>query len=338
MNDYGHHHERSTGEDEPRSRWRQRLRHLLIHHHDHGPVSGRDHSAEGIRATKVSLVGLGVTAVLQAVIVVVSGSVALLSDTLHNLGDALTAIPLWVAFSLGGRRPTRTYTYGFHRAEDIAGLLIVLAIGVSALLIGWESVRRLLEPRLLDHVPWVIGAGVVGAVGNEMVARYRIKVGRAIGSEALVADGHHARSDAWTSLAVVAAGIGAASGAAWVDPVAGLVVAGVIVGLLFKSAKGVGRRLLDGVAPEMVGLAERVILEVDGVRGLTDLRLRFHGHQLHVSASVAVDAELSVRDGHETAHTVEHELLHAFDFPVVATIHVDPHGMDAAHQISAHHT
>ncbi|HLF62029.1 MAG TPA: cation diffusion facilitator family transporter [Acidimicrobiia bacterium] len=314
-----------------------RLRHALIH--DHGSVheNQRDTSAEGIRATKISLIVLGVTAALQAVIVVFSGSIALLSDTLHNLADALTAIPLWIAFSLGRRRPTKTYTYGFHRAEDIAGLLIVLAIGASALLIALESIERLLDPRLFTHVPWVIAAGLVGAFGNELVARHRMRVGRSIGSEALVADGRHARSDAWTSLAVVAAGIGAALGAWWVDPIAGLLVTLVIIRLLITSAKGIGRRLLDGVDPALVARAETVILDVDGVRDVGDLRLRFHGHQLNVTASIAVDPDISVRFGHDTALEVEHALHHAFDFPVVATIHIDPHGMEDSHRLTDHH-
>lgn len=318
---------------------RHRLQHLWSHGHDHGThsVEPGESVTAGIKATKISLVVLGITAALQAVIVIMSGSVALLSDTLHNLGDALTAIPLWIAFLLGRRKPTRTYTYGFHRAEDMAGLLIVLAIGGTAVLVGWESIRRLFEPRLIDQIPWVIAAGLVGAAGNELVARYRIRVGLMIGSEALVADGQHARSDAWTSLAVVAAGIGAAFGLSWVDPAAGLVVSVVIFVLLVRSARGIGRRLLDGVDPELVATAERVILSVEDVREVTDLRVRFHGHQLHISASIAVAANLTVLQAHETAHAAEHELHHAFNFPVVATIHIDPHGVDDAHQRVAHH-
>ena len=336
MGDVGHRHEHSAEGVRSHHAWWSPFSPFLAHDHDHA-LAFRGASAEGIRATKISLIGLGATAAVQGVIVVFSGSVALLSDTVHNLGDALTAIPLWIAFSLGRRRPTRTYTYGFHRAEDIAGLSIVLAIGASALLIGWEAFRRLLEPRVIDQIPWVIAAGVVGAVGNELVARYRTGIGKRIGSEALIADGRHARSDAWTSLAVVAAGIGAALGVPWIDPAAGLVVAAVIFGLLFKSAKGIGRRLLDGVAPEMVSAAERVILDVEGVRDVADLRVRFHGHQLHVSASVAVDPHVSVKAGHETAHKVEHQLQHTFAFPVVVTIHIDPHGMDDVHRLTDHH-
>jgi cation diffusion facilitator family transporter len=315
-----------------------RLSHLLSHGHDHAAAPlVTDAGADGIRASKVSVIGLGLTAGLQALIVVVSGSVALASDTLHNLGDALTAIPLWIAFSLGRRRPTRSYTYGYHRAEDVAGVIIVLAIGASAALIIWESVQRLFDPRLIDYIPWVIAAGVVGAAGNELVARYRIRVGRRIGSEALVADGHHARTDALTSLTVVAAGIGAAVGAAWVDPVAGLVVALVILRLLVRSARFIARRLLDAVDPELVDATESVIADVAGVLTVADIKLRWHGHQLHVSAAIAVDPNLTVAEGHETAHEVEHALHHAYSFPVVTVVHVDPQGVSGAHDLTAHH-
>jgi cation diffusion facilitator family transporter len=314
-----------------------RLRHLLGHDHDHDHTAVIDSGADGIRATKMSLLGLGATASLQALVLVLSGSVALASDTLHNLGDALTAIPLWIAFSLGRRSPTRSYTYGYDRAEDVAGVVIVLAIGASAGLIVWESVQRLLHPRLIDYIPWVIAAGVVGAVGNELVARYRIRVGRRIGSEALVADGQHARTDALTSLTVVVAGIGATFGAAWVDPVAGLIVAIVILRLMFRSARSVTRRLLDAVDPELVDSTEAVIAGVPGVRSITDLRLRWHGHQLHVSTSVAVDPNLTLVAGHETAHKVEHALHHAYSFPVITTVHIDPEGQTSAHDATAHH-
>lgn len=315
------------------------LRHGLFHEHDHRSRHDAlpDFSAEGIRATKVSLIGLGVTAALQAAVVVFSGSVALLSDTVHNLADALTAVPLWIAFSLGRRRPTRSYTYGFHRAEDAAGIVIVVAIGASAALIIWESAGRLFEPRLITHIPWVVAAGLIGAVGNEVVARHRIKVGRRIGSEALVADGQHARTDALTSLAVVTAGIGAALGFAWVDAAAGLVVAALILWLLGRSARSMTRRLLDGVDSDLVNTAEAAIIGVDGVRDISDLKMRWQGHQLHITVSIGVDPSLTVTEGHDAAHRVEHELHHTFTVAVVATIHVDPHGRTDAHQSTAHH-
>lgn len=300
-------------------------------------MSIQESGSIGIRATKVSLIGLGVTALVQGVIVAFSGSVALLSDTLHNLTDALTAIPLWIAFAWGRKAETRTYTYGFRRAEDFAGLLIVGAIGASAVLVVWQSVERLIEPRLMDNIPWVIAAGIVGALVNELVARYRIAVGLRIGSEALIADGHHARSDAWTSLAVVAAGLGAAFGAAWVDPIAGLVVAVGIVVLMARSARRISRRLLDGVEPEILTQIETTIGSVEGVEELTELRARWHGHQLRVAADIAVDPAISVAEGHDIAHEVEHALHHDFTTPVHAVIHIEPHGQDHAHQVTAHH-
>ena len=316
-----------------------RLRHMVTHDHDHGSasVSIQESGSIGIQATKVSLVGLGLTALLQGLVVVLSGSVALLSDTLHNLTDALTAIPLWIAFAWGRREETRTYTYGFRRAEDFAGLLIVGAIGASAVLVVWQSVTRLIEPRVMDHIPWVIAAGVVGAIGNELVARYRIAVGNRIGSEALVADGHHARSDAWTSLAVVAAGIGAGFGAAWVDPVAGLVVAVGIVVLMARSARRISRRLLDGVEPGVLNQIEGAIAQVAGVVELTGLRARWNGHQLRVAASIGVDPTVSVAAGHEIAHQVEHALHHCFTTPVHVVVHVEPDGQTEAHDTTAHH-
>ena len=325
------------------SSWLRRLAHrvgsLLSHDHDHGDGAGgfTDSGAVGIRATKVSLLILGVTAAIQAVIVVFSGSVALLSDTLHNSTDALTAVPLWIAFALGRRHPTPRYTYGFNRAEDAAGLVIVAAIGASAILVIWESTRRFIEPRLMDHIGWVVAAGIVGTLGNELVARYRITVGKAIGSEALITDGRHARTDALTSLAVVAAGIGAALGAAWVDPAAGLAVAGAILWLMAISARRMSRRVLDGIEPEIVDNVEATIRTVAGVKDVSDLRVRWHGHQLRIAASIAVDADLTVKAGHDTAHDVEHALHHRFSFPITALIHVDPHGLPDAHNATAHH-
>lgn len=314
------------------------LWHSLLHDHDHSNAGVLDTGAVGIRATKVSLIALGLTALIQAIIFIISGSVALLSDTLHNLTDALTSIPLWIAFAVGRRPATRRYTYGFNKAEDWAGLVIVLAIGVSAVLVIWESARRLFELRLIEQIPWVIAAGVVGALGNELVAQYRIRVGESIGSEALVTDGRHARTDALTSLAVVVAGIGAAFGVAWIDPVAGLVVAIPILWLLGKSARRISRRLLDGIEPEVVDTAASTIARVEGVGGVDDVLVRWHGHQLRIVASISVDPNLSIKQGHDIAHNVEHELHHRFSTPVVATIHVQPHDQSDRHDVTAHHT
>jgi cation diffusion facilitator family transporter len=336
MSDHDHNHD-----DGPThaSVW-ARVRHFLVHDHDHDhdPRPIIDSGAEGIRATKISLLGLGATAVLQAVLVLVTGSVALLSDTLHNFTDALTAIPLWIAFSLGRRPATRRFTYGYHRAEDLAGVIIVLAIGFSAAAIAWESLGRIASPRELDYIPLVVAAGFIGALGNEWVARYRLRVGRRIGSDALVTDGYHARADALTSLAVVAAGIGAMVGAAWVDPVAGLAVAVMILSLLWRSARNMFGRLLDAVEPEIVERIEHTARHTPGVEAVTGVQARHQGHRLLVTMSVSVDPEATVATGHAIAQEVKHNLMHEFTTIVEPLIHVDPHGEHAAHESTAHHS
>ena len=316
----------------------ERIGARLPHSHDHAdrpaPV---DTTSEGIRATKVSLVGLGITALLQAVVVVVTGSVALLSDTLHNLTDALTAIPLWIAFSLGRRAPTRRFTHGYHRAEDLAGIVIVLAIAVSAGAVAWESIQRLASPRDIRFAPWVIAAGIIGAVGNELVARYRIRVGRRIGSEALIADGMHARTDAYTSLSVVAAGVGALLGWQWADPVAGLAVAVVILVILQRTAWRMFGRLLDAVDPDLVDRAVVIAGGVDGVEEVTEMRLRFSGHRLVSTVSIGVEPTASVRAGHEIAERVAHALAHELPYAFEAVVHVDPAGLAGCHDLTEHH-
>lgn len=303
--------------------------------HDHGRERLPDDAA--IHATKVSLAALGVTAAIQLVVVVLSGSVALLSDTIHNFSDALTAVPLWMAFALHQRPPTRRFTHGYNRAEDFAGLLVLIAIAVSMGVVVYESVARLLHPRIMGHAGWVIAAGLLGALGNEFVARYRIGAGRRIGSAALTADGVHARTDALTSLVVVAAAVGALFGQGWADPVAGLVVALFILLMLARSAVRVFARMLDAVDPELVDLARTVVGAVDGVRRLSDLRLRWHGHELQVTALAEVDPRLTVEAGHRITQQIEHELLHAFPYSVHTVVHLDPHGVLGSHELTGHH-
>src|SRR5262249_3565962 len=204
-------------------------------------------STAGIRALKISLVVLSVTAIAQLAVVLVTGSVALLADTVHNAADALTAVPLWVAFAIGRRSRTRRYTYGYGRAEDLSGLFIVVVIAASAVLAGYESVRRLIDQQPVRNVGVVIVAGLIGFAGNEVVAGYRIRVGRRIGSAALVADGLHARTDGITSLAVLLGVGGVALGWDWADPVVGLVITVAILAVLRQAAREIYRRLMDAV-------------------------------------------------------------------------------------------
>ena len=289
------------------------------HHHDH------DRSREGLRALWISLAALGVTATLQAIVVVLSGSVALLGDTLHNLADALTAVPLGIAFLLGRRAATRAYTYGFGRAEDLAGIVVVLVIAASAGAAAWTAIDRLLDPHPLSHPVWVLLAGVIGFAGNELVARYRIGTGRRIGSAALIADGLHARADGFTSLAVVVAAAGSWAGLSWADPVAGLVITAAIGVALKDAAREIYRRLMDRVDPSLVDRAEHTLRDQPGVQDVGSLRLRWIGHDLYAEASVVVAADLSLLAAHEIAAEAEHRLGHDLPHLTRATVRTDPH-------------
>jgi len=281
-------------------------------------------SAAGIRAVKISLLTLGATAVAQIVIVAVSGSVALLADTIHNFSDALTAIPLWIAFALGTKAATRRYTYGFGRAEDLAGLFVVAMIAVSAVVAGIESIRRLVDPVPVEHVGWVAAAGVVGFIGNEVVAVYRIRVGRRIGSAALVADGLHARTDGFTSLAVLLGAGAVALGFPLADPIIGLVITVAILAVLRTAARDVFRRLMDGVDPTYVDAAEAALAAEPGVTGVRSVKMRWLGHTLHVDAELDVDPTIGLSDAHRIAHDAEHALTHAVPRLTSALVHAYP--------------
>ena len=251
-------------------------------------------SVQGIRALKISLFILLGTTVLQLAVVIVSGSVALLADTIHNFSDALTAVPLWIAFILGRRAANRRYTFGYGRAEDLAGLFIVAVVALSAILAAWQSIDRLIHPQPLQHLGWVLAAGVIGFIGNEAVAMYRIRIGRKIGSAALVADGVHARTDGFTSLAVVLGAGGAMLGFPLADPIVGLVISAAIMVLLFGTVRSIGRRLMDGIEPDLLARAEEAFNSVPRILATPRIQLRWVGHRLHCTATVEVrDAALS---------------------------------------------
>jgi cation diffusion facilitator family transporter len=285
-------------------------------------------SREGIRALWASLTVLGSTAVLQAAVVLLSGSVALLGDTLHNLADALTAVPLGIAFVLGRRAPTRQYTYGYGRAEDLAGVVIVAFIAASSALAGFEAVRRLLHPQPVPHLPYVAVAALVGFAGNEIVARYRIRVGRRIGSAALVADGLHARTDGFTSLAVLLGAAGVAIGWRWADPVVGLLITVAILFVLKDAGREVYRRLMDAVDPALVDHVEATLRRTPLVLDVGQVRVRWIGHHLHAECEITVADTATVADAHKIAHDAEHRLIDAFPRLTTATVHTEPDNAD----------
>uniref|UniRef100_UPI0031E03896 cation diffusion facilitator family transporter n=1 Tax=Streptomyces hawaiiensis TaxID=67305 RepID=UPI0031E03896 len=343
---HGHTHGHADGHGHThghRHSLRHRMAHLLApHSHETADKvdSALESSARGMRALWVSLAVLGVTALAQAAVVAVSGSVALLGDTVHNAADALTAVPLGIAFVLGRRAATRRFTYGYGRAEDLAGLVIVLTIAASAAFAGWTAIDRLLDPRPVEHVPAVAVAAVVGFAGNEWVARYRIRVGRSIGSAALVADGLHARTDGFTSLAVLLGAGGSALGWELADPIVGLAITAAIALVLRDAAREVFRRVMDAVDPALVDRAERALTEVPGVRGVGELRLRWIGHRLRAEVAVVVDGDATVREAHRIAVDAEHALLHAVPRLTAALVHADPEpapGQSDPHLPLAHH-
>lgn len=314
----------------------------IFHPHSHDAAERVDPSLEasdrGVWALKVSLVGLLLTAFAQVVVVAATGSVALLADTVHNFSDALTAIPLWIAFVIGRRAATRRYTYGYGRAEDLAGLFIVGMIALSAGFAGWESIQRLMDPRPIAHIGWVMAAALIGFVGNELVAILRIRVGREIGSAALVADGHHARADGFTSLAVLLGALGVLAGYPIADPIVGLGITVAILFVLRDAARDMWHRLMDAVSPQIVDALEAAG-RLPGVQEIRNMRVRWLGHRLEADLEIVVDCELPTRSSHQLAEEVRHALFHAEPKLAVVTVHVDPCGHDGEddHSETAHH-
>lgn len=276
------------------------LSHLVPFGHSHESADSVDDALEsseaGIRALKISLVALVATALFQLLIVALSGSVALLADTIHNFGDALTALPLWIAFALSRRAANRRYTYGYGRAEDLAGVAIVGLIFVSACVAAYESILKLIHGSEVSNLGWVAAAAAVGFLGNELVAQFRIGVGKKIGSAALVADGQHARVDGFTSLAVLLGAAGVALGYPILDPILGLGITVAILFIVKDSARSVWRRMMDAVEPEIVDAIEQAAKETAGVETVESVRARWVGHRIYSEVAIRISEDLSVAD------------------------------------------
>ena len=313
------------------------------HGHTHGVIDSSITTTDrGIWALKWSFVILGMTAALQLVVVFISGSVALLADTIHNLGDAGTAIPLWVAFVLARRKPSKTFTYGLGRVEDLAGILIVAIILFSAIFAGYQAIARLLNPQPITALGWVAAAGVVGFLGNEAVAIFRIRVGRQMNSAALIADGYHARTDGLTSLAVVAGAIGVWLGFPLADPIVGLLITIAIFGIVWQSARAVFTRTLDGVDPGITEEIRHAVEHVPGVTGVVDAKARWSGHRLLTEIELAADDSLSLAAANDLARSVQRTLvdhLPALSRANVSFVHADITGLSTPgpHASKSHH-
>jgi len=313
------------------------------HSHAHAPVplagspAGED---EGLRAVRLSAIGLGLTAAVEFAFVAASGSVALLADGLHNLGDVFTTVTLWVAFVVGRRQPDRGYTFGFARAEDVAGVLVVLAIAASAVVAAWESLARLTgDAAALRNPGWALAAAMVGVAGNEAVARYKLEMGRRINSVPLEADGRHSRVDGLASLAAAAGIAGAWAGWPAADPLAGLLLSAVIVWVLAGTTRDVLARLLDRVDPGVIDEIERAASSVPGVEAVHAVRARWVGRSLHVLVHVEVDPTLPLRAAHELGEQARHAVFHALPGVAAVDLHLDPAGVDEhdSHGETMHH-
>ncbi|MGZ4906653.1 MAG: cation diffusion facilitator family transporter [Halobacteriota archaeon] len=299
----------------------------LIHkpgHISHVTPSSLLTSRRGIWALKWAFVGLMFTAVLQAILVYYTGSVALLADTIHNFGDALTAVPLWIAFRMSTWKPTARFTYGYGRVEDLAGIVIILVILLSAALAGYESITRLFHPQEVRLLSAVMVASLIGFTGNEAVAQFRIKVGKEINSAALVADGHHARIDGLTSLAVFIGALGVYVGYPLADPIIGLLITVAILRVVWDAGKLVVIRMIDGTDPAIPNEIREGASHVKGVQEVSEVRVRWIGHQLRAEVNIAVNPVFSVEAGHVIATEVRHHLLHHLSYLDDVVIHVDP--------------
>ena len=234
--------------------------------------------------------------------------VALLADTIHNFGDASTAIPLGIAFLFARKAATRTFNYGLNRVEDLAGVVIVGLILFSAVYAGYVSIERLFNPQPIEMIGVLVAAGVIGFLGNEAVAVFRIRVGRQINSAALIADGYHARVDGFGSLAVVLGALGVWLGFPLADPIVGLIITAMIFGIVWQSARAVFTRMLDGVEPGIADEIKHTAEHVPGIVDVLDVKARWLGHKLRADVDIAMDPDLPVAVADRIASHYEREL------------------------------
>jgi len=325
--EHNHDHEHDHKDEHSKNPIIEWFQHTFMPH-DHGYQTAALDAAlatdRGIWAVKVSLVALLVTAIFQVVIVAISGSVALLADTIHNFSDALTAIPLGIAFTLSRRARNSRYTYGYGRAEDIAGVIIVLMILFSAIQAIYQSILKIINPEPISNIGWVAVAAVAGFLGNELVAVFRIRIGKQIGSAALVADGYHARTDGFTSLAVLAGVLGVWLGYPLLDPIIGLGIGAAILVIVWKSAREIYYRVMDAVDPTVTELVKKTSSGVQDVMEVNNIAIRWVGHRQRAEFHITVDCQMPTCQSHAIAENVRHELFHALPALAEITVHVDP--------------
>ena len=309
------------------------------HGHEHGKVDADLYgNRAGLRAVQISTAGMLLVSAIQFAIAWIGGSAGLFADALHNFGDVFTTIALWIAFVISNRATNQRYTYGYYRAEDLAGIFIVLVIIASATASAVESIQKLTSGNIPTQIYLSMAAALVGVAGNELLAQYKISVGKRINSVSLIADGHHSRIDGLTSLAAFIGLLGVKLGFPKADPIAGIVITIVIVTVVFSTSRSVMQRLLDAVDPHVVPSIITIASSVSGVEQVTDVRARWVGHTLHVVMNIEVDAELTLSKAHAIAEEVRHQLFHAVKGISEVLIHTDPSSASGDfHTELAHH-
>lgn len=338
-----HHHDHEHGHDHNHSLWERiaSALHVPGYSHEHASITSEQAFFDnqlGIRTVWIALAILLVTSLLQIGVVAISGSVALLGDTVHNIGDGLNSIPLLIAFYLARRVATRRYNYGYSRAEDVAGIFIVLSIAFSAFFIFKESIERFINPQPLTNLGWLAAAAIIGFLGNEAVALMQIRVGKKIGSAALIADGLHARTDGLTSLAVLVAAGGTALGYPILDPVIGMLIGVTIIFITWDATKKMWYRLMDAIDPAYLDKAEATLQKHKMVREVYRVRMRWMGHRLHAEINIGMDADLTTAQSHTISEELRHDLFHVFPNLSEVLVHVEPwESLEQSHQLTIHH-
>ena len=280
------------------------------------------HRRLAMRAIVVSSAGLLLTSSFELAITVLSGSVALLSDAIHNLGDVFTTVGVYIGFRLSRRSGTTRYPYGFGRAEDLAGIVILLAIWSSAVLAGWQSYEKLVSGRGTSHLALGMVAAVIGIIGNQLVARYKLRVGREIKSAPLLVDARHSWLDTIASAGALAGLIGVAAGLRIADPLAGFAITLLIIHIGVDATRDVARRLMDENDEAVAEAIAHVASHVRGVVRVDDVRARWLGREVEARVRVGLPVETSFTDAHEVAHRVRDAVRR--DVPDLRDVVVEP--------------
>jgi cation diffusion facilitator family transporter len=262
------------------------------------------------RALVVSAVGLTLTGVIELLIAILTGSVGLLGDALHNLSDVSTSALVFLGFRASKKAPTDRYPYGYERAEDLAGVGIAIVIWASAVFAGVESVRKLIDHGHTSHVGIGMIGALLGIVGNQVVARYKLVIGRRINSATLVADAKHSWLDALSSAGALAGLVAVAFGLRWGDPVAGLAVTAFIAHVGWEVTSDVLHRLMDGIDPDILTVAEAAAAQVPGVHHV-HAQARWTGRTLRVEIEGWVDSKVTVSQADEIGRAVAGRVGHA---------------------------